>query len=43
MSELKILISGPPGAGKTTAIRCVSEIALVSTDVRNTETPWTRR
>lgn len=37
MSELKILISGPPGAGKTTAIRCVSEIAPVSTDVRNTD------
>ena len=37
MSELKILISGTTGAGKTTAIRAVSEIAPVSTDVRNTD------
>src|SRR2546427_7577416 len=37
MSELKILICGTAGAGKTTAIRAVSEIAPVSTDVRNTD------
>nr|WP_272918457.1 ATP/GTP-binding protein [Delftia sp. CH05] len=37
MSELKILICGTAGAGKTTAIRAISEIAPVSTDVRNTD------
>jgi len=37
MSELKILISGTTGAGKTTAIRSVSEITPISTDVRNTD------
>src|SRR5256885_9893303 len=37
MRELKILIGGPGGGGKPTAIRAVSEIAPVSTDVRNTD------
>ncbi|CAB5700050.1 small GTP-binding protein domain [Delftia tsuruhatensis] len=37
MSELKILISGTTGAGKTTAIRAVSEITPLNTDVRNTD------
>jgi len=37
MSELKILICGTAGAGRTTAIRAISEIAPVSTDVRNTD------
>lgn len=31
--ELKILVTGPVGAGKTTAIRCIGEGATVSTDV----------
>lgn len=35
--EHKILITGTTGAGKTTAIRAVSEIVPVSTDVRNTD------
>lgn len=36
MAEYKIVISGPMGAGKTTALAAVSEIAPVSTDVENT-------
>ncbi|MET3492976.1 GTP-binding protein [Variovorax boronicumulans] len=35
--EHKILFTGTMGAGKTTAIAAVSEIAPVSTDVRNTD------
>lgn len=37
MNRLKILISGTTGAGKSTAIRAVSEIKPVDTDVRNTD------
>lgn len=37
MTVHKILISGTTGAGKTTAIAAVSEIAPLSTDVRNTD------
>lgn len=37
MSEHKILFSGTTGAGKTTAIGAVSEIAPLSTDVRNSD------
>jgi len=37
MAILKILISGPPGAGKSTAIRAISEVAPVNTDVANTD------
>jgi uncharacterized protein len=37
MSEHKIIITGTVGAGKTTAIAAVSEIAPISTDVRNTD------
>lgn len=38
MTEHKILFSGTTGAGKTTAIGMVSEIAPLTTDVRNTDT-----
>ena len=37
MKEYKILFSGTPGAGKTTAIGAVSEIPPVVTDVPNTD------
>lgn len=37
MSDHKILFTGVTGAGKTTAIGMVSEIAPLSTDVRNTD------
>jgi len=42
MSILKILISGPPGAGKSTAIRNISEVAPVNTDVLNTDPELTK-
>jgi signal recognition particle receptor subunit beta len=35
--ELKIVFAGPMGAGKTTAIRTISDIAPVSTEVGNTD------
>ena len=38
MSEHVILIAGPMGAGKTTAVRALSEIEVVSTEVANSET-----
>lgn len=34
-NELKIVFTGPMGAGKTTAIRAISDTAPVSTDVGN--------
>ncbi|UJP10271.1 ATP/GTP-binding protein [Microbacterium sp. KUDC0406] len=37
MSEHVILFAGPMGAGKTTAIRSLSEIDVVSTEAANTE------
>ncbi|MDM0014625.1 ATP/GTP-binding protein [Variovorax sp. J22P168] len=37
MSEHKIIFTGTTGAGKTTAIGAVSEIAPISTDVRNND------
>lgn len=37
MIEHKIIITGPMGAGKTTAIAVVSEIEPMSTDVMNTD------
>ena len=37
MNEHKILFTGVTGSGKTTAIAAVSEIAPLSTDVRNTD------
>ena len=37
MREYKILFSGTTGAGKTTAIKAVSETAPVVTDVANTD------
>lgn len=37
MADLKILFTGPMGAGKTTAIAAVSETPPVNTDVASTE------
>jgi uncharacterized protein len=37
MSEIKLLFAGPMGAGKTTAIRSISEIEPISTEVENTD------
>lgn len=37
MSEHVILFAGPMGAGKTTAIRALSDIEVVSTEADNTE------
>jgi signal recognition particle receptor subunit beta len=37
MSEVKLLFAGPMGAGKTTAIRSISEIEPISTEVENTD------
>ncbi|MFO1349306.1 MAG: ATP/GTP-binding protein [Gammaproteobacteria bacterium] len=33
-TEVKIVFSGPPGAGKTTAIKTISQIAVVSTEAK---------
>lgn len=38
MREHKIIITGPMGAGKTTAIGAVSEVAPIVTDVKNNDT-----
>jgi signal recognition particle receptor subunit beta len=35
--QLKIVFTGPMGAGKTTAIRAISDVPPVSTDVANTD------
>jgi uncharacterized protein len=40
MNEYKILFSGMVGAGKTTAIRAVSEAAPLSTDVANSDSAY---
>lgn len=37
MAEHVILFAGPMGAGKTTAVQTLSEIAVVSTEAANTE------
>lgn len=37
MSEIKLLFAGPMGAGKTTAIRSISEIEPIETEVANTD------
>ena len=37
MKDHKIVFTGPPGAGKTTAITALSDKAPVDTDVRNTD------
>ena len=43
MNEHKILFTGVTGSGKTTAIAAVSEIAPLSTDVRNTDSGVSKR
>ena len=37
MQRLKIVFSGPMGAGKTQAISRISDISVVSTEVKNTD------
>ncbi len=37
MKEHKIILTGPMGAGKTTAIRAVSEVEPIMTDVANND------
>jgi uncharacterized protein len=37
MKDIKIVFTGPPGAGKTTAITSLSDAPPVATDVRNTD------
>ncbi|MDC0662331.1 GTP-binding protein [Marinobacter sp. SS21] len=37
MSEIKLIITGPPGAGKTTAIAAISETPPVKTDTATTD------
>jgi uncharacterized protein len=37
MNEFKIVLTGPMGVGKTTAIAAISEIAPVKTDVQNND------
>jgi signal recognition particle receptor subunit beta len=37
MSEIKIIFTGPTGAGKTTAVGCLSDIAPLRTDVANSD------
>lgn len=37
MNEIKLLFAGPMGAGKTTAIRAISEIEPIATEVANTD------
>lgn len=37
MSNIKLIITGPPGAGKTTAIAAISETPPVRTDTRTTD------
>ncbi len=43
MSDQKIVFFGPVGAGKTTAIRAVSEIACIDTDAQVSDTTSSRK
>lgn len=43
MSEIKIVFTGSMGAGKTTAIAAISEIPVISTDVRATDSDVLQR
>ncbi|MET0055955.1 MAG: ATP/GTP-binding protein, partial [Candidatus Thiodiazotropha sp. 6PLUC10] len=43
MSDFKIIFSGPVGAGKTTAITTISDIAPVSTDELATDMTRSRK
>ncbi len=38
MAEYKLLITGPMGAGKTTAIAAISDVPPIVTDVQNNDT-----
>ena len=42
MAEHKIIFTGTTGAGKTTAIRAVSEVDPINTDVRNTDAEFAK-
>ena len=43
MKDHKIVFTGPPGAGKTTAIMALSDKPPVDTDVRNTDASLSKR
>ena len=43
MKDHKIVFTGPPGAGKTTAITALSDKPPVDTDVRNTDASLSKR
>lgn len=43
MTELKLIFTGPMGAGKTTAIRAISEIPPIATEVANTDRSEARK
>ncbi len=43
MSEIKLVFTGSVGAGKTTAIEIISEIPVIRTDVRATDSETAKR
>ena len=43
MNEYKILFSGTVGAGKTTAIRTVSDTTPIGTDSKNSDSDWIKK